>query len=430
MTTTPDPAAGGHLTAAVAGDGRPAPAGGHRVPRRAGFLAAVAIALACVLLAPPTPSTARYADAGTFAVDVGSVAAVPLRLDGGLDAGATHSIGWTAAGELYAWGGNAEGQLGTGDTAGRLRPHRVVLPEGVAVLDARAGVDLTIALTADGEVYTWGRTDVADNTQQPRRVPAFSAADDPVVAVDAGEGFSLALTAGGALYSWGLDDGRLGRDGTHPPATPARVTAQGLDGRVVTAVSAGREHGAAVVDGEVVLWGRSADHGGAGGVTVTDEAGDPLGGAAVEVAAGRVRTSIRTDEAAPARNVYGVDQSAGWRVGTLPAEMVGIAASTPGAGIQSSFWAWDAAGGLYAWGGNESHQLGRGPATTWTGAPAAVEDVGDPSLRIAPGGSHTLLGSPDGRVKGSGDNAHGQLGDGTTDPRVSFTDIVELIRWP
>ncbi len=400
---------------------RRAPGSARSAARRAALLVTGALALAGPLVAPPAPSAAQFADRGAVAAELATVDAVPLHFSGGIDAGETHSIGWTAAGELFAWGGDDHGELGLGGTTGRLRPQRVAFPDDVVVVGASAGVHLTIALTAAGDVYTWGRADVGDNTDRPRRLPPFTSAADPVVAVEAGDGFYLALTRGGALYSWGLADGRLGRAETDPHGAPARVTAQGLDTREVDDMSAGRDHGAAVVAGEVVLWGRFANHGLADGVTVTELVGD-----AVEVAAGRIRTSIRTAQG----QVFAADGAPAWRITSLPAGVVGIATSTPSADHQSSFWAWDAGGVLHAWGGNAARQLGVESGDAWVGMPTPVAHVDGFPFLLASGSAHSLFGSTTGRLAGAGDNSHGQLGDGTTDPRISFEDVIEVVRWP
>jgi alpha-tubulin suppressor-like RCC1 family protein len=67
---------------------------------------------------------------------------------------ASHSLALTESGEVYAWGYNADGQLGLGDTEDRLTPTKVEgLPKVKAVA---AGYDHSLALTESGEVYAWG----------------------------------------------------------------------------------------------------------------------------------------------------------------------------------------------------------------------------------------------------------------------------------
>jgi alpha-tubulin suppressor-like RCC1 family protein len=70
-------------------------------------------------------------------------------------------------------------------------------------------------------------------------------------------------------------------------------------------------------------------------------------------------------------------------------------------------------GSLWAWGGNVSGQLGDG-TTTDRAEPAAI---GTGFVRVAAGRSHSLGLRADGSLWAWGDNARGQLGDGTTTSR-------------
>ena len=82
-------------------------------------------------------------------------------------AGCHHSLALSDDGILYAWGANDYGQLGLGDRISRASPRRVfelqptfdargLQTVGSPVASAAAGQDFSIALLADGRVYTWG----------------------------------------------------------------------------------------------------------------------------------------------------------------------------------------------------------------------------------------------------------------------------------
>lgn len=403
--------------------------------RAAALTASVATLVAAAAVAP---STAGYADSGAVGTALTSAQDGPLLFTGGVEAGDAHSVGWTAEGELYAWGRNREGQLGIGsaepaDGPGYPTPQRVRLPDGRVVVDACAGADATIAVTEDGEVYTWGASSGGvggtwgNNTPEPRRVAELDDPADPVARVEAGGYFYLALTEGGRLFSWGLADGRLGRpvvagDGNAPPQP---VTARDLHTREVTAASAGRFHGAAIADGEVVVWGTTAT-GSSTGAVVTGVVGVP-----VEVAAGRDVTLVRTEDG---RVFQATGTQATEVTGMLAVD--GVAASSPAlTGTTSSFWAWrtrDGARTLYVWGDNASGQLGLG-----AGQPAHVDaprnvglPVGSYPLRVAGGGAHALYESTTGQYAATGSNELGQLGDGTRDSRDMFVAVIPLSRWP
>eukprot|EP00249_Psilotum_nudum_P006695 c19983_g1_i1 orf=743-1693(-) len=71
--------------------------------------------------------------------------------------GAFHNLALSQHGEVWAWGNNEYGQLGTGDTQPRAQPVPVKELAGVVLVDIAAGGWHSMALTANGEVYAWGR---------------------------------------------------------------------------------------------------------------------------------------------------------------------------------------------------------------------------------------------------------------------------------
>ena len=72
-----------------------------------------------------------------------------------------------------------------------------------------AGRSNSLALTADGAVFTWGESERGclghgedlSNQVLPKKVEAF--AGQRVVATSAGDDQSLAITADGAVFAWG-----------------------------------------------------------------------------------------------------------------------------------------------------------------------------------------------------------------------------------
>ena len=387
--------------------------------------AALLVALATVAA---VPSVARFADAGAVVNVLGTAEPVPVLLRGGVDAGDAWSLGWEADGRLYSWGADARGELGQGAGGGAVpSPGPVALPEGQRVREAAAGINLGIALTEDGGVWTWGNPDIGGNTATPQRLAFFDELleqhGDAVAGVDAGGYYYLAWTEGGALYSWGNATSRLGRPAAGAQQ-PGRVTAQGLDGRTVSTASAGRFHGAAVTGGEVVVWGEG--NGDRAGRAVDP----PVPGGVLTVAAGTRHTLLvaadgslwSTAGAVTATRVAGLDG------------VVGASISSPVQG-ESSFWAWDAAGGLWAWGANETGLLGLGVTGGSVASPTPVplppDVAGSPtSPRVAGGATHALYDSGAGVFAAAGDNASGQLGDGTTLGRTTFQVTIPVARWP
>ena len=90
--------------------------------------------------------------------------------------GTSHTLAVTATGALFAWGANAAGQLGTGDTTPRRSPTPVQWLQGVVVTVCAAGDVHSCAVAASGDAYAWGRAasgvlgiagEAAPTSQQP-----------------------------------------------------------------------------------------------------------------------------------------------------------------------------------------------------------------------------------------------------------------------
>ncbi len=58
---------------------------------------------------------------------------------------------------MYSWGTNDYGQLGDGGTTYSTTPKRIADAEGTLFSDIAAGGWHSVALSAQGEVWTWGR---------------------------------------------------------------------------------------------------------------------------------------------------------------------------------------------------------------------------------------------------------------------------------
>ena len=175
-----------------------------------------------------------------------------------LSAGGRHNLALTTDG-VWSWGWGTSGQLGHGDGQSQLQPKKIEALAGRRVIAVSAGDLHSLAITADGSVWSWGwggqgRLGHGDQQEQlrPKKVEAF--ADQRVVAVSAGGAHSLAITADGAVWSWG--DGYLGQLGhgdQQRQLLPKKVEAF-ADQRVV-AVSAGDLHSLVTADGSVWSWG-------------------------------------------------------------------------------------------------------------------------------------------------------------------------------
>ena len=131
-------------------------------------------------------------------------------------AGGEQSLALTADGAVWSWGYGGYGQLGHGDEQQQLLlPKKVEAFTGQRVVAVSAGYAHNIALTADGAVWSWGDGEDGtlghgDEQMQllPKKVEAL--AGQRVVAVLAGAYHSFARTADGAVFTWGAESGCLG----------------------------------------------------------------------------------------------------------------------------------------------------------------------------------------------------------------------------
>lgn len=115
-----------------------------------------------------------------------------------VSAGGLHSIAVTGRGALYSWGAGRDGKLGHGDLTSRPLPVCVAALRGVRICRVSAGDSHSLAVAADGSLYSFGlgecgRLGHGDerSIHVPRRVQALRGAK--VLAIAAGAYHSIAL---------------------------------------------------------------------------------------------------------------------------------------------------------------------------------------------------------------------------------------------
>uniref|UniRef100_L7LWK3 HECT-type E3 ubiquitin transferase n=1 Tax=Rhipicephalus pulchellus TaxID=72859 RepID=L7LWK3_RHIPC len=176
--------------------------------------------------------------------------------------GGAHSACITASGELYTWGKGRYGRLGHGDSDDQLRPKKVEALSGwrVRCVACGSGDAQTLCVTDDDCVWSWGDGDYgklgrggSDGCKVPLRVDLLQGMG--VIRVECGSQFSVALTASGSVYTWGKGDyHRLGHGTDDHVRRPKRVAA--LQGKKVICIAVGSLHCVACTDtGEVYTWG-------------------------------------------------------------------------------------------------------------------------------------------------------------------------------
>ena len=192
-------------------------------------------------------------------------------------AGGNHSLAVTSTGQLYAFGNNEFGQLGNATNEGvpttppapaNPMPTLVSLPdENGPVTQVAAGQDHSLAVTSTGQLYAFGLNASGQlgsatniNDENPNPTPALvglPGATGPVTQVAAGGNHSLAVTSTGQLYAFGGDKyGQLGGTSNNGANwTPSLVSLPGATGPV-TQIAAGEDHSLAVTStGQLYAFG-------------------------------------------------------------------------------------------------------------------------------------------------------------------------------
>ena len=337
------------------------------------------------------------------------------------------------------WGYNGSGELADGSTTNRLSPWHVPGLSGVRAITA--GTRHTLALTADGSVWAWGNNDYGqlglgtsgNGFGVPQLVPGLKS----VRAIAAGDIFNLALTADGSVWSWGENqDGQLGVD----PSTAFKNTSPrrigGLSG--IRAIAAGSVYGLALRnDGTVWAWGDNqyGELGVPRNTVINRSLPQQVAGLPTvrAIAAGDLfNLALATDGSVWAwgGNVYdGLGEDINITGSTVSKPLLvpglsGVKAVAAGAGHALAL---TANGSVWAWGNNQSGQLGVEPSTGVYRRSSPQQVAGLSGVRsIAAGSDHSLALLADGSIWTWGDNRYGQLGDTTTTNRATPRRVAGL----
>jgi trimeric autotransporter adhesin len=297
---------------------------------------------------------------------------VPVRVHG-IASGATavgaglHVSCAVVDGGLKCWGHNDLGSVGDGSMAPmQLSPVPVPgLQSGVTAISSNGW---GVCAIANGGVHCWGQIQVGvimgPSVTTPFPVPGV---ESGVTDVSVGGDNNYAVLNGGAV-SWGSGDLQSGRDETDSRETPGPV--QGLQAGV-TAVAGGSMHACAVVNGGAVCWGHNFF--------------------------GEIGRAPSTSTVSSSR---------------VPIPIEGLASGVTAIAAGGGFSCAVVGGAAKCWGANTSGHLGDGTMTS-SHLPVQVWGLASGVVSISVGDYHVCALTADGAVWCWGENADGQLGDGS-----------------
>src|SRR5580658_10971666 len=376
----------------------------------------VAAGFVAVQLVSPAPASAAQSSTTTIA------------------AGYTHAC-MIQSGKAYCWGNNTYGQLGNNSTASSSTPVAVYTSgvlSGKTLTQITAGNGYTCALASTGATYCWGyNTDgelgngvTLPGAQQDAPVAVTGALD--FAQISAGEYSVCAVTSGGTGYCWGQNtSGQLGNGSTTSTSTPAEegpVTEVSIGGLFSCAISS---------QGTYCVGNNTSGQLGNGSTTSSTSPVQVTGGSSYsEIDAGFNHSCALTTANAAycwGDDTYGED---GNSTITTP-QKTPVAVTTSGALSGKTLaqissgnehtCALSTAGAAYCWGDDTYGELGNSATNSVAGtydAPAAVTTSGALSgktlSQISAGNGFTCALDSTGAAYCWGNNASGQLGNGTT----------------
>ena len=307
-------------------------------------------------------------------------------------AGGNYSLALKANGTVWAWGSNTNLQCGRSGASSPTPTQVQGFPPSTTIVKIAAGLTHSVALAANGAVYTWGGNancqlgmGAGSDWASPRS-PIGGASD---ISAGGGSYHTLALV-GTAVKAWGSNNyGQSGGSSySSPVITPTTVT--GLP--AIIAITTGTDSSFAVTSGgtSVYGWGRGSPNSYGPPMIIPG-----LSNANVKslVAGNGFALAVKTNNTVVGwgSNFYGslglgpvASASPPQVLNTLAPVRVLAAGSNSTVAITTS-------GSIFAWGSNATGALGFGTSTQ-KNVPIQLllENLPDVST-IAAGGSHNLI---------------------------------------
>lgn len=331
------------------------------------------------------------------------------------DGGGSHTVSVKPNGTVKSWGDNSYGQLGDGTNTQRLSPQPISIYNAVA---AATGLNHSAVLISNGTINTFGDNQYGQLgigstggvSNSPQSIGLYNAAS-----IKAGDNHTLALISNGTVWSWGRNNyGQLGNGTTDDANAPAQASG------IINAseITAGDSHSAALIsNGTVWTWGRN-NYGQLGDGT-TNNATTPVQASgiinAASIASGGSHTAALLSNGTVwtwGDNQYGQLGKPAISNSTTPVQVDIYNATSIAAGKEHTV-ALISNGTLWAWGNNNYGQIGNGTTGGYHDTPVRIGSANN-WVWIEAGDYHTLARKSNGELWAWGRNDSGQLGRGDT----------------
>ncbi|XP_028441208.1 probable E3 ubiquitin-protein ligase HERC3 isoform X1 [Perca flavescens] len=171
--------------------------------------------------------------------------------------GSQHSVALTKDGQVYTWGQDSRGQLGLGKRKpGANSPQHLRSLSALPLVQIAAGGEQSFALSFSGGVFGWGRNHcgqlgLGDTTDRHTPTPVHYLNSKKTIHISCGKNHTAILTKTGAVFTFGSGQyGQLGHNSFRDELRP-RLVAE-LWGAKVNKTACGRHHTLVMTDSKRV----------------------------------------------------------------------------------------------------------------------------------------------------------------------------------
>jgi alpha-tubulin suppressor-like RCC1 family protein len=349
--------------------------------------------------------------------------------------GSNHSAFINHGGKVYLWGDNQYGQLGTGlvDSSASI-PLELPIFTDISMIALGGGH--TIMMRNDGYTFSFGNNQfgqLGDNTLVNRNTPVClleSSGNPMITATQISAGFAhTGVISGDYAYMCGNNQyGQLG-DTTF---TNRKLLVAVNGGGVIKSVACGGYHTALLYDdGSVSTMGWN-DRGQLGIGLPDSSFNQPqpvnlgIGNTAIAISCGFEHTAVLLSDGRVqtfgrgSEGQLGIGSSADQNTPVFVSGITNAISIACGNSFTSIL---DSSGNIKVFGSNLNGQLGLNSISTNFNTPQTITQTNTTGVNIGGGGEHQIILLSDGRVRTSGRNNYGQLGNSNFIDRIDMRDI-------